>query len=215
MRILSLVSLLLSSQVFFAQTTWTGSVDNDWHKACNWSTGSIPTISDDVIIPTVTTYPVVSGNAHCRTLTISSAAANTVTVQSSLGADLCISSTNGGACATVLTDNGGCAIPGAWFDPCNPSPPTGPFSFCSYDYFVCPGPGTSDVWYNNTGATITLTLPNQPGYSWLPSNPVVIPPNTSVNISNSGGTPCVGSATFGDASWTSSDGGSGLVSITY
>lgn len=60
------VVTFLSAQMS-AQNTWTGSTDNDWHKACNWSANAIPTVTDDVVIPTAGTYPVVSGNAHCRT----------------------------------------------------------------------------------------------------------------------------------------------------
>lgn len=101
---------LLFSQLLSQTNTWTGSTDTDWHKACNWSLNTIPTIAHDVTIPTVTNYPVVSANAHCRTLNITSTSANAVTIQSSLGADLCISSTNGGTCSTTATNNGGCSF---------------------------------------------------------------------------------------------------------
>ncbi|GEM_PF-1451523 len=99
--------LLLSGTVFTQVNTWNGSSDNDWHKSCNWSLNTIPTTAHDVTIPTVGTYPTITGNAHCRTLNITSAAANAITVNSSGGANLCISSTNGGACTTPLTNNTG------------------------------------------------------------------------------------------------------------
>jgi len=31
--------------------TWTGAVDSDWNTAGNWSTGSVPTATDDVLLP--------------------------------------------------------------------------------------------------------------------------------------------------------------------
>lgn len=111
----SIYSLLIVHFYFLsninAQTNnWTGSTDNDWHKSCNWSLNTIPTVTHDVFIPTVTTYPSITGNAHCRTLNITTAAANAVTINSSGGANLCISSTNAGVCSTSPTDNGGCGL---------------------------------------------------------------------------------------------------------
>ncbi len=95
---------------FFTQVnTWNGNTDTDWHKSCNWSLNTIPTVSHDVVIPIVTNYPVVTGNAHCKTLSITSTASTALTINSSGGADLCITSTNGGSCSTTATDNGGCA----------------------------------------------------------------------------------------------------------
>ena len=125
---------------------------------------------------------------------------------------------SGGCPATtddVVFDVNDASIPGAWFEPCNPGTPTGPFSFCSYDYFVCPGPGTTHVFYNNTSATITVTLPTQAGYVYLPSNPFTLPPGTSQGVSNSGGTPCNGFAQFGVATWTGSDGSSGSFNVVH
>ena len=109
-RISLLVFVIISLNLLNQSNSWTGSIDTDWHKACNWSLNTIPTITHDVTIPNVTNYPIVSGNAHCRTLSITSTASNAITIQSSLGADLCISSTNGGACSTTITDNGGCTF---------------------------------------------------------------------------------------------------------
>ena len=33
---------------------------NDWNTAANWSTNSVPTSSDDVIIPNVTNDPIIT-----------------------------------------------------------------------------------------------------------------------------------------------------------
>ena len=102
------ITMLFFCLSFYCQTnTWNGNADTDWHKSCNWSLNVIPTVTHDVIIPTVTNYPVITGNAHCQSLSITSTASPALTINSSGGAELCISSTNGGACITSLTDNSG------------------------------------------------------------------------------------------------------------
>lgn len=58
--------------------TWTGSTSSNWHTASNWNCGTVPTVSDDIIIPSGTTYsPVVSSSstANSKGLTINSSAA--------------------------------------------------------------------------------------------------------------------------------------------
>ena len=46
--------MLIAVKTTFSQTTWNGSSSTDWNTAANWSTNSVPTSSDDVIIPNVT-----------------------------------------------------------------------------------------------------------------------------------------------------------------
>ena len=52
--------------------SWTGAVSSDWNNSGNWYGGSVPTSSDDVIIPEacVTNWPVLNVNADCNDLTI-------------------------------------------------------------------------------------------------------------------------------------------------
>lgn len=58
-----------------ASGTWTGSVNTDWGNATNWSCGTLPTSSTDVIIPSGTTYsPTISASAVAKTVTINSGA---------------------------------------------------------------------------------------------------------------------------------------------
>ena len=64
-----------------AQITWTGeapgSARSNWQDCRNWDVGRIPTIEDDVIIPTgLTNYPTndVTDGVSMRTLTIQSGA---------------------------------------------------------------------------------------------------------------------------------------------
>ena len=56
--------------------SWTGASSTDWNTAGNWSTGSVPTASDNVTIPDVTNDPlIVSGvGANCNNLTVNSGA---------------------------------------------------------------------------------------------------------------------------------------------
>ncbi len=55
--------------------TWTGAVSSDWFNAGNWSTGQVPALTDDVLIPAgPTNAPVLSGTATIRDLTIAAGA---------------------------------------------------------------------------------------------------------------------------------------------
>ena len=108
--ILILKSTLLSP-ILLAQTiTWTGATDNVWHRACNWDLGIIPTCSHDVVVPTVTTYPVVTGLAHSKSISITSNDPNAVTINSS-GSGLLEIGSMGGSCSGTPTDSSGCGLP--------------------------------------------------------------------------------------------------------
>ena len=82
--ILFFVWLFFFGQAVGQTNTWTGSTDNDWHKACNWSLDLIPTVAHDVIVPNSTEYPSITGNAHCKTLSITSTAVNAVNLNNPL-----------------------------------------------------------------------------------------------------------------------------------
>ncbi|NOY97319.1 MAG: hypothetical protein GXO81_13310 [Chlorobi bacterium] len=62
--------------VQYQQTaTWTGTTDNDWTKGSNWSSGSPPGASADVIIPPGKShYPTLTKTAYVKNLTIRSTA---------------------------------------------------------------------------------------------------------------------------------------------
>ncbi|WP_422105333.1 HYR domain-containing protein [Winogradskyella sp.] len=52
-RILLFILLHISSTIAIAQTTWTGlGANTNWNNTDNWDTNMVPTVSDDVIIPT-------------------------------------------------------------------------------------------------------------------------------------------------------------------
>jgi len=53
--------------------TWDGSKNNDWADGDNWSTGSVPTILQTVLIPSgLTNYPTASAAVSVSTLTMQS-----------------------------------------------------------------------------------------------------------------------------------------------
>jgi len=63
-----------------AAAAWTGSVDNNWHNAGNWTNG-IPGAVTDVTIPAgLTNYPTVSAAASCNNITLGSDASTTATL---------------------------------------------------------------------------------------------------------------------------------------
>jgi hypothetical protein len=78
--------------------TWTGIVDTDWHKACNWSPEFIPQCCTSIVIPLTANQPVVSGVASCKYITIHTTDGALLQVNS--GANLQIEQ-----CPIVITQN--------------------------------------------------------------------------------------------------------------
>jgi uncharacterized protein (TIGR02145 family) len=76
--------------------TWTGAVDTDWHKPCNWSPQFVPKCCNNVSVPITTNQPIVSGVAAAEDLTIYTTNGAQVTVNN--GANLQIA-----ACPTAIT----------------------------------------------------------------------------------------------------------------
>jgi hypothetical protein len=67
--------MLLGSGIVAQTNTWEGDVSNDWLTAGNWSQGSVPDASDDVIIPSGTTYsPMLDDESICNSITIQTGA---------------------------------------------------------------------------------------------------------------------------------------------
>lgn len=67
------------------QNTWDGSEGTNWGTAANWSLGTVPVATDDVVIPDgLTNYPVISGiTALSANLTINAVAeSNVLTIDS-------------------------------------------------------------------------------------------------------------------------------------
>jgi hypothetical protein len=51
-----------NAAILMVGNTWTGTTNSDWNTSGNWQCGSVPTSSDNVFIPNVTTKPVLTGN---------------------------------------------------------------------------------------------------------------------------------------------------------
>ncbi|WP_340239952.1 choice-of-anchor D domain-containing protein, partial [Emticicia soli] len=66
--------------------TWTGTFDNDWSNACNWSPNGVPTATNPVTIPNVTNDPVIKSgtNALAKLVVLENNAVLTTNVGSTL-----------------------------------------------------------------------------------------------------------------------------------
>jgi hypothetical protein len=78
----ALLAVILFSTAGFSQT-WTGSVSTAWENPANWSTGAIPTITNDVTIPSSPSggrFPTIStGTQGVKAITIQAGATVTMT----------------------------------------------------------------------------------------------------------------------------------------
>ncbi|MES2774993.1 MAG: hypothetical protein V4722_12455 [Bacteroidota bacterium] len=62
--------LATNTSSLYAQTTWTGNLNNDWNNAGNWSAG-VPSAADDVTIPSTTKDPGISvAGAVAKSVTV-------------------------------------------------------------------------------------------------------------------------------------------------
>jgi hypothetical protein len=66
--------------------TWTGTVDTNWHKPCNWNPQFVPKCCNNVLVPFTSNQPVVSGIAAAEDVTINSTSGAEIRVNS--GANL-------------------------------------------------------------------------------------------------------------------------------
>jgi len=71
-KLLFITLMLAFGLTGFSQITWTGTTSDDWNVGTNWSSTTIPTATDDVVIPNVTNFPDV--------LTSTTAAAKSITI---------------------------------------------------------------------------------------------------------------------------------------
>jgi hypothetical protein len=63
-------TIVIGSLSFSNIITWTGAIDSDWHKACNWNPQLVPQQCHSVMIPFTANQPVVSQVAACKYLSI-------------------------------------------------------------------------------------------------------------------------------------------------
>ena len=83
--------------------TWTGAVDSDWHKPCNWSPQFVPECCNSVLIPLKNNQPIVSGIAAAKDVSIytSSGALVTVNTGANLQVGQCPITTTQSACPSL------------------------------------------------------------------------------------------------------------------
>lgn len=63
----------------FNPNTWTGATDTDWHTAGNWSSGTVPILTEKVIIPgSLTNYPIITAAAASQSLIVQDGASVTM-----------------------------------------------------------------------------------------------------------------------------------------
>jgi len=54
---------------------WTGAESEDWSSPSNWEGGELPSLASNVVIPAVSeNYPVISGQAYCKDMTVEAGA---------------------------------------------------------------------------------------------------------------------------------------------
>ncbi len=53
-------------------SVWTGAVNTDWSNPGNWSTGSVPTGTDDVVIPSTANKPAVTSTCDAKSILVNS-----------------------------------------------------------------------------------------------------------------------------------------------
>ncbi|ALJ03977.1 hypothetical protein APS56_01885 [Pseudalgibacter alginicilyticus] len=75
LNFLIIAIFILASQVYGQTATWTGALNTNWHEANNWDTNTIPSITDDIIIPNgLINYPTAGFSVTFNSLTLQSGA---------------------------------------------------------------------------------------------------------------------------------------------
>jgi len=86
--------------------TWTGTLTTDWNTSGNWSSGSVPTVSKNVLIPNVTNKPIVNQGpgvpAVCNRLTIEPGASLTIAAGKALTVNGALTNTNLGNSGLII-----------------------------------------------------------------------------------------------------------------
>jgi hypothetical protein len=87
-----------ADDMIFSELTWNGTTDSDWNTTSNWDEGKVPDGTVDVIIPDVTTDPVISAStaAEIDNLTVESNATLTIQSDASNNGSLIVNGTSSG-----------------------------------------------------------------------------------------------------------------------
>ncbi|MEO1260023.1 MAG: HYR domain-containing protein [Bacteroidota bacterium] len=106
------VTLLLPATCNGTLRTWTGAISSDWNDPCNWNPICVPTVQEDVIIPTAANDPVImnGNNAFAKSIQVETGTSLTINNNASLAID---NSSNVGILNEGTVDNYGTIIIGA------------------------------------------------------------------------------------------------------
>jgi hypothetical protein len=66
----NVTGIVSSSIVYSNEITWTGLIDSDWHKPCNWSPQALPLCCNNILIPLTINQPIVNGVTSSNGITI-------------------------------------------------------------------------------------------------------------------------------------------------
>jgi hypothetical protein len=97
-----------------AYIEWEGATSTDWNTASNWC-GGIPTASDDVVIPSTSTFkPVITSPASCRNLSLASGSSITIGNIFTITGTTDMSGTIAFTSGANVTFTGNATINGTW-----------------------------------------------------------------------------------------------------
>ena len=85
---------------------WTGAVDSDWFKPGNWNPAIVPGPTDDVVIPSTGTAPVLTGGAGVHHLTIQPGATLTSSFDFDVSGDAIVNGSFAGSGIIVMSTHG-------------------------------------------------------------------------------------------------------------
>jgi hypothetical protein len=105
-KILIILTLFLFNLGYGQTNTWTGTTSTAWETGSNWSLGIVPTAVHDVVIPNVTTKPIISvAGAVCASLIVSNVLAGSNSLTINLPGTLAVTGTASISAAVTDTSN--------------------------------------------------------------------------------------------------------------
>jgi hypothetical protein len=103
---------IFSTTLSITPVTWNGSNNNSWTTATNWTPSRVPGITDEVVIPNVSTLPSISTSQSVNKLTINSSASITLTGSLQIAGNLINNGTISGAGTVTISGFSGQTIAG-------------------------------------------------------------------------------------------------------
>jgi hypothetical protein len=106
---------IFSTTLSITSVTWNGSTNNSWTTATNWTPNRVPGITDEVVIPNVSTLPSITTSQSVNKLTINSSASITLTGSLQIAGNLINNGTISGAGTVTISGFAGQTIAGNGF----------------------------------------------------------------------------------------------------